>query len=176
LMWLCFRERTAPSSLHHGLRRQTCNRTLSNWQLSSHTGTCIHGCERNRTRLGENDLDDIYLPSGCRSTISDVYFAINQGSRDGTLQHAKQYQIPLELPCRSTVPLGLLLDLQCFMQSCRAAEVDCRGCKETSRLSMLPLEPCNHKLEAWFLKVEPTQLDPHILPSLYEEPSSNSHT
>lgn len=125
-MWLWFRKRTVPSSLHHGLQRRTCDRTLSNWQLSSYTGTCLHGCDPNRTRLGENDLDDIYLPSGWRSTISDVCFTINQDSKDGMLQHAKQDQVSLELLCRSTVPPGLLLDLQCFMQTCRAVEV-CLG-------------------------------------------------
>ena len=68
----------------------------------------------------------IYTCSQAADRQYPMYFALNQGSRDGILQHVNQDQISLELPCRSTVPPGLLLDLQYFMQSCKAAEV-CLG-------------------------------------------------
>lgn len=127
-MWLCFRETTAPSSLHDGLQRQLAieRSRIANYPRIQELAFMVAGVtERDWART----IWLIYTCSQAADRQYPMHFLLSiraRGTGYCSISHVNQDQISLELPCRSTVLPGLLLDLQCFMQSCKAAEV-CLG-------------------------------------------------
>jgi len=84
-MWLCFRETTAPSSLHDGLQRQLAieRSRIANYPRIQELAFMVAAVtERDWART-------IWLIYTCRQAAYRqyaMYFALNQGSRYGILQ------------------------------------------------------------------------------------------